>query len=468
MNYEDDINMVNVLTLGVRNDGTQDISAIVNEATAAHALYFPAGQYRVEKPLFLKNPIYGAGYSRNRNITNTRTWFVSAIENTDSSVGVLNFAGIDMNVENLNICCNTQECGIRIDPCSQSTMTLVDKVGIYNVRGYGIYVTGGGSRPFFVHNTTIFSSRDFPVPGVGIRTDNYDNRFTNVEIMGCRVSLELLRGFNYGSDLHLWTGSMCGHDNGVWWRGTRGIVLSDGASFNASQVYPDTCFYALEQKTPNCSCHLKNVFYWEDGSTKGCPDHDGRFFHCDGDFPGCFHLDGGEIAVMEVTENNGRMQSVYAPGQNIRNVILRTDVPLTAENLEKLCISDELPDYTVKYTEEGYCRIGDIFEAADSGYVSASLILEDGAAYGLDFLRRNGGKTESTITPLNSLCDAHTVRVAEPENGIISIYVFNPAGHVLTARFTTKLMNTHFRPVHYGRLHTVGDMERYKKILPEL
>ena len=55
---------VNVLDLGVRNDGTEDVSAIVNRHTADHALFFPAGVYRVAAPIFAKNPLFGEGYAR--------------------------------------------------------------------------------------------------------------------------------------------------------------------------------------------------------------------------------------------------------------------------------------------------------------------------------------------------------------------------------------------------------------------
>ena len=52
---------IDVLSLGVKNDGSADVSAIVNANTAKGALYFPAGRYRVSHPLVLKNPIRGAG-----------------------------------------------------------------------------------------------------------------------------------------------------------------------------------------------------------------------------------------------------------------------------------------------------------------------------------------------------------------------------------------------------------------------
>ena len=55
---------VDVTTLGVKNDGTDDVSDIVNAATESVSLYFPAGIYKVAKPLRLKNSIRGDGFSR--------------------------------------------------------------------------------------------------------------------------------------------------------------------------------------------------------------------------------------------------------------------------------------------------------------------------------------------------------------------------------------------------------------------
>lgn len=39
--------VIDVTTLGVKNDGSEDVSAIVNAATERAALYFPAGVYKV-------------------------------------------------------------------------------------------------------------------------------------------------------------------------------------------------------------------------------------------------------------------------------------------------------------------------------------------------------------------------------------------------------------------------------------
>ena len=57
---------IDVVSLGAKNDGSEDVSAIVNANTAKGALFFPAGIYKVSHPLVLKNSIFGEGYSRLR------------------------------------------------------------------------------------------------------------------------------------------------------------------------------------------------------------------------------------------------------------------------------------------------------------------------------------------------------------------------------------------------------------------
>lgn len=139
---------VNVLSLGVKNDGTEDISTIINEATKEHSLFFPKGFYKVSKPIYLKNSVKGDGYSRYSMSTCDHTWLISEIENEDSSIGILNIeSGCPINIENISLKCHSHECGLRFPANTQKNMIFVDKVGIFDVRGYGLYEEGRGSRP---------------------------------------------------------------------------------------------------------------------------------------------------------------------------------------------------------------------------------------------------------------------------------------------------------------------------------
>lgn len=143
-----DMEAVNVLSLGVKNDGTEDISTIINEATKEHSLFFPKGFYKVSKPIYLKNSVKGDGYSRFCRSTCDHTWLISEIENEESSVGILNIeSDCSINIENISLKCHSHECGLRFPANTQKNMIFVDKVGIFDVRGYGLYEEGRGSRP---------------------------------------------------------------------------------------------------------------------------------------------------------------------------------------------------------------------------------------------------------------------------------------------------------------------------------
>lgn len=464
-------NILNVLDLGVKNDGSKDISKIINKATERGALYFPAGIYKVSKPIYLKNPVYGAGYSRLGKVDANHTWLVSEIESTETNVGVLNYSELNaFNVENLNIMCHSQECGIRMESCTQNSMTYFEKVAIYNVSGFGFWIEGRGSRPIFFENITIWGSRNYPIPGVGIHINNYDNRVSNVEIMGCRVCLEICgyNSFTYGNNLHLWTGPMAGKDNGTWWRGTRGIVLEHSV-FNGSEIYPDTSFYALEAKTGDCTFHIHNIFYWEDGATGGSPDFDGKFFQGPEGEDAIFQVNGGEIAVFKKSEKNGRISSVYVPGTRIRDVILRTDLPIETAYMKQLFLCDALPDYTLEYRQKGLCRVAQVLMGAKQGYTEGVIQLENGAKYRLQVVKKNGRKAEAEILPANPLA------MAEPpfeirqnkQKKMFSIYLKKETDTPETIRFTAESQCPEFRPVDFAILRSPVHEDRAHEILKD-
>lgn len=463
------VSKVNVLELGLKNDGSEDISETVNRYTEKVALYFPAGTYKVAKPLVLKNPICGDGYARVPDAKTGRTWLVSAIQTDKAEVGVINFGGnVRVSVTDLNISCCSQECGIRIAGCRQATATFIDHVGIFNMRSYGLYIDGSGSRPIFAQNMTIFSSYDWPTPCTAIYNGPgvCDNRFVNIEMMGVRVGMDVRAAYTYASNLHIWTGCMPGRDNGTWWRGTRGIVLHGGAYFLGSQIYPDSCFYALEQRGPNASFDLQNIMYWEDGSLKGSPDYDGEFFHCSEPGKGTLKIIGGAIGVIGTDKANGHMKKVYTPNQHIEGVVVRSDYAIRGENIDRLCFSGRLPDYTFRYGEKGYCKAADIFTVAKTGACEGVLTLESGAAFKVTVVKGADGAVEKTAQPLNRLCDGIEVRLTE-DSGMVRVYVRNDGGE-LSGRFVTSYMGAYFRPLDYSLLRWRGGGERGLEVRAEL
>ena len=138
---------IDVLSLGAKNDGSEDVSAIVNANMSRGPLFLPAGIYKVSHPLVLKNPLRGEGYSRTDRVDASRTWLVSDIVCTNGSVGVVEFEGSrQVNLENLNIKCKSRECGIRLGCERFVPFSHIEKVGVFNVASWGLFASKMGQQ----------------------------------------------------------------------------------------------------------------------------------------------------------------------------------------------------------------------------------------------------------------------------------------------------------------------------------
>lgn len=374
---------LNVLTLGVKNDGSEDVSEIVNRYTADHALFFPAGKYKVSHPLVIKNPICGVGYARSGVVDMTHTWLISDIDHDDSDplneVGVVQFGGSGrFDVENLNIVCKSKECAVYINPCLQATATFVDKIGMYNVRGYGLCAAndpakpGFASRPLFLQNMTILGTSDESLPSVGIYLGAHigDNRLSNIEIMGTCVGIIQEASFVYANNLHIWTGCLGHVGNDTWWQHTRGLVLGH-AEFIGDNIYIDTSYIHVEFKSHGANLSINNFMEWEDGSNGACTWHSGKLFGC---APGLkdaptVNLNGGLVYVKGNDENPGQLSDLVAPGLNptMNNVRILSDFSVNYKNYRRLSFTDrDTPSYSTA-AKPGYVRIAGIVAGADNG-----------------------------------------------------------------------------------------------------
>ena len=457
---------LNVLALGARNDGSADVSAIVNANTGKGAMLFPAGIYKVAHPLRLRNPIRGEGYARTPRVDAARTWLVSEIVCTNGTMGVIEFGGDrPMNVENLNVMCGSRECGIRIADCRQRTFTLIDKVGIYNCAAWGVYVEGRGSRPIFAGNMTIFGTkRDPAARAVGIRIAGpCDCRLSNIEVMGTCVGLELYNGHTYGDNMHLWTGVMGAHEP-RWWNWTRGIVLGPSSHFTGSEIYLDTCHHAFEMEGPGSLCEIMNVMCWEDGSVKNVADRTGTFVkYADERNPGRLVLNGGLIGVGGSDAHPGATAKVYMPKVVVRDVILKSDYAIRGTNIDRLCVGCNLPDYTVHYADKGWCKVADVFTVAQTGACGGTLTLDGGAAWRIAAVKGAGGRVDFEATPLNALCEGREVGSVE-EDGVLKVFVRCPDAAPMSVRFATTYMCEYFRPLDHASLRTKAGLPRYRDV----
>ena len=460
---------INVLDLGVRNDGTEDVSAIVNRATVDHALFFPAGIYRVAAPIFAKNPLFGEGYARAPNVDRTHTWFVSEIENNGSDIaseiGVVNLGGDGrFTVSNLNIVCHGRECAILVNPCVQGSSVFVERVGLFNVRGYGILackaddVPGFASRPLFLDDLTIFGAYDHPFPSVGIHIGERigDNRLSNIEIMGTRVGIHQDASFVYADNLHIWTGCLADHDDGVWWETTRGLVLGKGdANFMGSNIYIDTSFALVEFASHRNTLSIHNFMSWDDGTSRGCRRDDARYFLVPEDLaeqPNIF-LSGGLVYVAGDDAHPGRTASITAPGPNARveNVRILSSYSFCRENFRRLTfLEKDEPRYRMRCEAAPEARellVAAVVAEAENGCFAVTCGT-DGGSFARIRVERVAGATEVVFEERRR----DNLFRTEVADGFVKVYAAAVPGRALDCSVDTAYATRLCFPIDLGLL----------------
>lgn len=349
---------VNVLSLGVKNDGTEDCSEIVNQYTADYPLYFPCGIYRVDSPITLKHSIYGAGYSRKNVVDDGFTWFVSNINNSDQSVAVFTVGNTgNTNIENINIMLNSGENGINLYDTRQ--YTHISNVNISNVRGYGIYGYNPSdralaSRCLFADTLSIFGASDYPSPSIGVLLSSNigDCRFTNIEIMGTKYGFELNNRISYMTNIHVWCGCLAGSDTADWWKDTIGILCRNGSRVYATNVYLDTCYMALYASGNGSDIYINDLMYAEDTSVSGSNAYNGTLVFTDAKENRVF-INGGFVAFRGDESSPSHLARLFnRANTNVKldGVTIVSDYPVTIANAGKYITNRSASSAPIKYT----------------------------------------------------------------------------------------------------------------------
>ena len=259
---------LNVLYLGVKNDGSEDCSGIINNATEDYELYFPSGIYRVDNPIYIKHSVYGAGASRQftRGTPSQGTRLVSHIVASADSVGVININNGSCDVLGIAITCNSNEDGILFAPSSSSITVKIQNVTICNLgdaTGIRVLPDQRCSRAVYIENCSIFGrGSDSASRGVLVGANAYDSLITNCEIMAVKYGI-VSRAQIRMSNVHVWTGLLGGQSADPWWSETVGITTS--GELYANNTYVDSAYVSFYVNTDK-KVSLKNTIIWNDSS----------------------------------------------------------------------------------------------------------------------------------------------------------------------------------------------------------
>lgn len=261
---------LNVLTLGIKNDGSEDISEIVNQYTQTNILYFPAGRYLVSSPIAVVNSIFGAGVGRNRNVNTETIFLADSNEANLTSVFELSDCSGNCELRSFGIVLSNDTKGM-VGSWGSARRISVSNITIVNINTCGIDISADSSvsRGLFIDNCTMYGRSDTYRSSCGIKTRKInDARVTNVDIMGTCTGIDIDGSF-YGSNIHVWMGHLSGSDgtntdtNSLWSNGTKGIVCASIVTLDNVIIDSSICGFSCATGA-NVSC--ANLF-WLDGSS---------------------------------------------------------------------------------------------------------------------------------------------------------------------------------------------------------
>lgn len=253
---------VNVLSLGVDNTGTNDVTDVLNELTKSYNLYLPSGTYLVNGQLSPVNDIIGEGRSRGTSNTHTilkrTTPSTLAVIKTSSNKSIT-LKGFDIVLDGDGDC-----DGINLSDTDVCFLIIQD-ITVYGVcKGSGISLTPSIpiSKYAVIDNVSIFGIVGKDSLGLYIGEKAVDCRITNAELMILSVGVHSRAIYTYMADCHIWTGSVSGQLPTDKYANTVG-VYGFNASINAVNLYIDTAYVPFKPDG-NSRFNVSNIFIYYD------------------------------------------------------------------------------------------------------------------------------------------------------------------------------------------------------------
>lgn len=382
------LNAINVLNLGFKNDGSEDISELFNRYTVDSALLFPPGLYRVDKPLYAVNSVYGFGIANGYDSADRwkNTYLLSTIETDSDRFGVLNVSEQAGNivVNGISIFCHSKEKGVKIAYGGQNEISNVNVMNCASV-GFSAESVSSSSKIAMFDHCNVFGVPNEATVGFYFNQYSADCRISNSEAMMVQRGIMTDGVILYIANMHIWTSFFPSNAvmNPDWFSQTCGILaLGNAKSIFATNLYIDTARIFF-QSLGNAVFNITNLISWNDGTADVTGYNDGVL------------LLGGKISVSggRVYTKNTQSNMYALPNSYIENLYVITDHTSEEQNFQNIlpltpvCSNKyyHLSTNPTKYSEiatviiDGYgsvvCRVidssGNICKFALSNHASA-------------------------------------------------------------------------------------------------
>ena len=270
----DDSNPVNIVARGAKDDGSEDVSALINQITETHDIYIPAGRFLITSPIRPKHSIIGAGAVR---VSSGITELVASF--TSTTQGVIEIDADNDTEESILLkgfcidCTNFNGYGINYQP-SRRILTEIDSVTVHQNKNtaFNIAPTYNFSRPVYMHNISIDSGGG---NGIYFSSNAGDCVATDLEIMYAPTAIKADGWLLRLANTHLYAGVRHADTQAALdeaWTTSRGVDAS--GIVIAENVYIDSFFVNWIQRA--LFSNIGNMVSWYDTWMQDASSSDGR------------------------------------------------------------------------------------------------------------------------------------------------------------------------------------------------
>jgi hypothetical protein len=310
---------INVKTLGVHGDGTNDDYAKIQHGIDIfhhHTLYFPSGTYLITQPLAIGTTnAEQVDLKLDSDATIKTNTTIDALLEIGKYEGVYDRSSIGniVTISGGNFDCSNTTYGIYTT--ANRKLTTFNNVTVTNVNNYGIYVNTG---------TNTSSSADVNINGcfitgngsnydtTGLYLKAYDNKVTNTRIEGVRIGVEDAGGSFY-ENVHALMTRANGSITTAEFEATVAFLFSTNVgSIFMNECYADTfatAFKITKQKRLQVSNSTAYWYYSDANATT-------RFI-------AYTHNEGGHISFSDCEFNipsNGNVKGLDLTGVTSSNI----------------------------------------------------------------------------------------------------------------------------------------------------
>lgn len=256
---------VNVLTLGVKNDGSEDCSALVEAASETMNLYFPEGTYRFDRGVTLKGSIIGSLRSRGWITANVTGSIFDFSNNADTFCIRYEDSTKSTYINKITIIANDNTA---IELKTGNALFSVTECNIITaLNGIWCAPTEISSRYAYIEDCALWGNYYEPkLDGIGIYLSGnaIDSMISRTEVQMFKTCVDINAGGITIDGCHLWTSGARGTVD--YWNGSNNIYMHAGGNLRINNTMLDTAQCLLHMGIISASVVMTNIFTTFDSS----------------------------------------------------------------------------------------------------------------------------------------------------------------------------------------------------------